>query len=254
MTAPSGTIWYTLDGTDPRFSEMSNDGGSSTTTLVAEDYQKRVFVPVNQISDDWKTAVGFNESDWMQSIGSPGGIGYERSAGYDQFINIDLEDQMYARNATCYIRTVFVFSGSTDEFNFMTLNIRYDDGFIAYLNGSEVARRNFDGIPAWNSHASASHSDSAAVQFEGIDISDFLDNLRQGANLLAIQGLNASTTSSDLLISAELIAGKRAASGAEQGVSPTAIEYTNPITLPHSVRIKARVLSGNTWSALNEAV
>jgi hypothetical protein len=254
MTAPAGTIWYTLDGTDPRFSEMSNDDGSSTTTLVAEDYQKRVLVPEGQISDDWKITVGFNDSDWMQSVGPPGGIGYERSAGYDQFINIDLEDQMYAKNATCYIRTIFVFNSSADEFNFMTLNIRYDDGFIAYLNGSEVARRNFDGTPTWNSHASASNSDSAAVQFESIDISDFLDNLHQGANLLAIQGLNASTTSSDLLISAKLIAGKRAASGAEQGVSPTAIEYTNPITLPHSVRVKARVLSGNTWSALNEAV
>jgi hypothetical protein len=254
MTAPSGTIWYTLDGTDPRFSEMSNDDSSSTTTLVAEDYQKRVLVPVDEISDDWKTAVGFNDSDWMQSVGSPGGIGYERSAGYDQFINIDLEDQMYARNATCYIRTVFAFNGSTDEFNFMTLNIRYDDGFIAYLNGSEVARRNFNGTPAWNSRASASHSDSAAVQFESIDISAFLDDLHQGDNLLAIQGLNASTTSSDLLISAELIAGQSATSGAEQGVSPTATEYTNPITLPHSAAVKARVLSGNTWSALNEAV
>jgi hypothetical protein len=253
MTAPTGTIWYTLDGTDPRFAEMSNDGGSSTTTLVAEDYQKRVLVPVADIGDDWKNIVGFNDSAWVQSVGSPGGIGYERSAGYEQFINIDLEDQMYARNATCYIRTVFVFNGSADEFNFMTLNIRYDDGFIAYLNGSEVARRNFDGTPAWNSHASASHSDSAAVQFESIDISAFLDDLHQGANLLAIQGLNASTTSSDLLISTELIAGKGGSTGTE-GVSLTAIEYTGPITLPHSIQVKSRVLSGDTWSALNEAV
>jgi len=252
MTAAEGTIWYTLDGTDPRFAKQST-GGSTTTTLVAESAHKRVLVPSAAIDDNWKGNVGFNDSAWMQSVGAPGGIGYERSAGYDQFIGLDLEEQMYAGNTTCYIRTVFIFNGDTDEFNFMTLKIRYDDAFVAYLNGREIARRNFNGTPAWNSRASVSHSDSAAVLFESIDISAFLDNLRQGANLLAIQGLNASATSSDLLISAGLIAGKGGSSGVE-GVSPTALEYTNLITLPHSVNVKSRVLSGNTWSALNEAV
>jgi len=252
MTTPTGTIWYTLDGTDPRFSEMSA-GGDTTTTLVAENSPKRVLVPVADIGEDWKNAVGFNDTAWMQSVDSPGGIGYERSAGYEQFINIDLEEQMYGKNTTCYIRTVFVFNDSSDEFNFMTLKIRYDDAFVAYLNGVEVARRNFNGTPAWNSRASASHSDSAAVLFENIDISDFLDVLQQGDNILAIQGLNASTTSSDLLISAELVAGKGGSAGAE-GVSSTAIEYAGPITLDHNIQVKARVLNGNTWSALNEAV
>jgi len=252
MTAAGGTIWFTLDGTNPRLAKQSI-GSTPTTTLVAENAHKRVLVPVAEVSDDWKNIVGFNDAAWMQSVGSPGGIGYERSSGYGQFISLDLEDQMYAGNTTCYIRTVFVFNGGTDEFNFMTLNIRYDDGFIAYLNGTEVARRNFNGTPAWNSRASASHSDSAAVLFESIDISNFLDGLRQGANLLAIHGLNASTTSTDLLISVELIAGKGGPSGAE-GVSPTATEYTSPITLTHSAQVKARVLSSDTWSALNEAV
>jgi len=252
MTAAGGTIWYTLDGTDPRLAEKSTDSGT-TTTLVAENAHKRVLVPSDAIDDNWNSNVGFNDAAWMQSVGSPGGIGYERSSGYDQFISLDLEEQMYAGNTTCYIRTVFVFNGSPDEFNYMTLKIRYDDAFVAYLNGVEVARQNFNGTPAWNSRASASHSDSAAVLFESIDISAFLDNLREGANLLAIHGLNASTTSSDLLISAELIAGKGGSSGTE-GVSPTAVEYTGPITLPHSVHVKSRVLSGNTWSALNEAV
>jgi len=251
MTAAGGTIWYTLDGTDPRFAKPST-GSSTSTTLVAENAHKRVLVPSAAIDDNWNSNVGFNDAAWMQSVGSPGGIGYERSSGYDQFISLDLEEQMYAGNTTCYIRTVFVFNGSPDEFNFMTLKIRYDDAFVAYLNGVEVARQNFNNTPAWNSRASASHSDSAAVMFESIDVSAFLDNLGSGANLLAIHGLNASATSTDFLISAELIAGKSGSSGVE-GVSPTAVEYTGPFTLDHSVQVKARVLSGDTWSALNEA-
>jgi hypothetical protein len=159
---------------------------------------------------------------------------------------------MYGQSATCYIRIPFAVS--SDElagFGFMTLLIRYDDGFVAYLNGAEVARGNFTGAPAWDSRATRSHSDSAAVVFESFDISDFVGLLQPGDNLLAIQGMNASTTSSDFLISAELIAGESIP--ADDNLSPSAIEYTAPITLTKSTRIKARVLDGSAWSALNEA-
>jgi len=108
ITAPAGTIWYTLDGSDPRIRYMSV-APSAVTTLVAESSQKRVLVPVADIGDDWKNVVGFNDSAWIQSVGSPGGIGYERSSGYEQFLSIDLQDQMYNRNTTCYIRTIFIF-------------------------------------------------------------------------------------------------------------------------------------------------
>ncbi|MCF7958528.1 MAG: lamin tail domain-containing protein [Phycisphaerae bacterium] len=38
------------------------------------------------------------------------------------------------------------------------------------------------------------------------------------------------------------------------GGSSTAIEYTGPISLPQSTHLKARAMSGQTWSALNETV
>jgi hypothetical protein len=47
---------------------------------------------------------------------------------------------------------------------------------------------------------------------------------------------------------------RSAGSGSTGGTSPTAIRYTTPLTLSQSTRVKARVLSGTTWSALNEAV
>ncbi|MFC1634384.1 lamin tail domain-containing protein [Planctomycetota bacterium] len=252
MTASTGTIWYTLDGTDPRQAAVSSDDYTSNT-LVVENAGKRVLVPTGSISNNWKSTPGFNDSSWMVCTGSPGGVGYERSSGYQNLISLDLQDQMYAKNATCYIRIPFIFNGSSDDFNFMTLNVRYDDGFVAYLNDIEVARRNFNGTPTWNSRAGSTHSDSQAVEFESIDISNYLSRLQRGNNLLAIHGLNSSTTSSDLLISVELIAGQGASAG-DGGISPNAIRYTNPITLDHSANVKTRVLSGNTWSALNEAI
>jgi hypothetical protein len=67
--------------------------------------------------------------------------------------------------------------------------------------------------------------------------------------------LNASATSTDFLISAELVAYEAIEddSTSDTGVSANAFEYLMPITLNESTRIKARVRSGGTWSALNEA-
>ncbi|MHC4425224.1 MAG: lamin tail domain-containing protein, partial [Planctomycetota bacterium] len=244
------TIYYTVDGSDPRQPGTPQQVGA-TSMLVAENADKRVFVPIRPIGETWKNAGAYNDSGWLECTGSPGGVGFERTSGYENLISLDVEGQMYARNSTCYIRIPFTFDGSPDDLSSMMLSVRYDDGFIAYLNGVEVARRNFDGTPTPNSSASTSHFDAEALQFEDIDISAFLSTLQQGSNLLAIQGLNASATGSDFLISAELLAG---GDGPDNGGLPGVTEYTDPITLTRSTHVKARVQNGSTWSALSEAV
>ncbi|MHC4753240.1 MAG: lamin tail domain-containing protein, partial [Planctomycetota bacterium] len=241
MTAPYGMIYYTMEGSDPRQSQQNNSTG---TTLVAENADKRVLVPTGPVSNNWKSATAFNDLAWLQCTGSPGGVGYERTSGYGHLISLDVESLMYNRNTTCYIRIPFTVSGNPNDFNLMTLNMRYDDDFVAYINGVEVQRAFFAGTPAWNSNAGGSHE---ADGLESFDVSKHINALRQGDNILAIHGLNTSTTSSDFLITAELIA---TASSPNTG----GIKYTGPITLTKSTHVKARILSGNTWSALNEAI
>jgi hypothetical protein len=144
---------------------------------------------------------------------------------------------------------------SSTAYSSLLLKVRYDDGFIAYLNGTEVARRNFTGTPRWNSVGSADNPDAAAVGQETIDVSTFVRVLKSGANLLAIHALNGTIDSSDFLISVELSATKgTSGSATPAGVSPTALRYAGPIVLSKSAVVKARVLSGSTWSALDEAV
>ena len=251
MTATTGTIYYTLDGTDPR-APQNQQANISTTVLIAETATKRVLVPDSSVSNNWKGGGVFDHSTWQICAGGAGGIGYERSSGYEGFITLDLEDHMYNGNTTCYIRVPFVCNSDPDDFDTMTLRMRYDDGFIAYLNGVEIARRNFDGTPNWQSSASTTHSDGEAVNFEDIDVSDFLGNLQQGSNILAIQGLNAGATSSDLLFSFELKAGIDNTQ-IDDILSPGAIEYVRATALNNSADVKARVLNGSNWSALNEA-
>jgi len=252
MSAGSGTIWYTLDGTEPRVPGSTPEPGD-VVTLVADNAPKRILIPAGPVAEDWRSDVDFDDDAWLSGTG---GVGFERSTGYEQFFDIDVRDPMYGVNATCYIRIPFNLSaadraGITD----LSLKVRYDDGFVAYINGVEVQRAHFTGAPQWNSSADGSHSDLDAIEFATFNLSTHISALRDGANLLAIHGLNMSTTSSDFLISAELV-GSKALGGnpAESGVSPTAALYTGPIALSRTTHVKARALSGATWSALNEAV
>ncbi|MHC4737062.1 MAG: PA14 domain-containing protein, partial [Planctomycetota bacterium] len=90
----------------------------------------------------------FDHSNWP---GGTGGTGYETKPtsdpNYVGLLNIDVEGQMYDdsgnpnANTSCYIRIPFTCGDA--EYNNMTLKVRYDDGFITYLNGREVARRVF---------------------------------------------------------------------------------------------------------------
>ena len=247
MTAVHGAIYYTLDGSDPYQPVVSQGTGGM---LVPENAEKFILVPVRAVGDVWKNPGGFNDRSWIRSVGSPGGIGYDRDSGFEGLISLDIESQMYNRSTTCYVRIPFVLSDSPADFNSLTLNMRYDDGFIAYLNGIEVARRNVGPAPVWNGAAIASRPDSEAVLFESIDVSSSLGILQRGSNLLAIHGMNSSATDPDFLISAELLVPSAESDDADL---PGVNRYTGPITLTRTSNVKARALNGSTWSSLNEA-
>jgi len=245
----SHDVYYTLDGSDPRLPEKA---GSATggQILVAENAAKRVLVPTSDIGDAWKGDEPFDDSSWTLVTGSPGGIGYERSSGYESLIGLDLNREMYGTATGCYIRIPFDVTTDPNKYHSLILKIRYDDGFVASLNGVEVQRASFSETSQWNSAAQSSHEGDVVEIFP---IDECVSLLRQGQNTLAIHGLNASRTSSDFIVMVSLEAGEGTAVKGG-GISPTAIKYMGPVTLDRSVQVKARALEGSTWSALNEAI
>ena len=90
--------------------------------------------------------------------------------------------------------------------------------------------------------------------FEPFDVTGHIGKLHAGQNMLAVHAMNQSATSSDFLISVELVSANTPVGESPTGVSPTAQRYTGPITLEKSTHVKARSLTGSVWSALNEAV
>ncbi|MCU0917378.1 MAG: lamin tail domain-containing protein [Planctomycetes bacterium] len=251
MQVTGGVIWYTLDGTDPR-PALAGTRVLGEVRLVTEDAAKRVLVPTGPVDTAWRGGRTFNDSTW---ISGTGGVGYERSSGYEKLFKINVQSQMYNRNASCCIRIPFTIA-ATDlaGLSGMTLRIRCDDGFVAYLNGTEIARKNCAGEPAWNSLASTSTADADAVIAASFNVASHLGKLQQGQNLLAIHGLNDSVTSSDFLISAELVGTKSSSGAGAGGAASMAARYAAPVILTQSACVKARALVGSTWSAVNEAV
>ncbi|MGA2092876.1 MAG: lamin tail domain-containing protein, partial [Sedimentisphaerales bacterium] len=237
-----GIIYYTTDGSDPRLPT-----GGQPRTYIIENASKKVLVPTSDIGTTWRGgSEPYNDSAWTSGTG---GVGYERETGYESYIDINVESAMYNTNGTCYVRIPFnVDAADVGHVSSLILNMRYDDGFIAYINGTEVQRVNFTGTPQWNSTASNGHEASSA--FDSYDISAYTGNLHAGTNILAIHGLNISTTSSDFLICAEMI-------GTIAGnISPAAIQYTGAFNINKSTNLRSRIYksSNQTWSPLNEAV
>ena len=172
-------------------------------------------------------ANSFDDSSWRLGTG---GVGYETGTGYAPYFSIDVREEMFNVNGSCYIRIPFTASGV--QFSNVMLKVRYDDGFVAYLNGAEVARRNFTGDPQWNSVASAGNPDDAAINQATVDISEAAGLLWEGTNVLAIHALNSPANSTDFLFSVELVAGEIS----QGAVSPTATAFTgsHPADAEHS--------------------
>jgi hypothetical protein len=120
---------------------------------------------------------------------------------YLSLINTNTQAAMLNNNASALIRTRFTIENPAD-YDILRLRMKYDDGFVAYMNGTEVARRNAPGAVTWNSAASAEHTEPASFTYEDINIP--LSTLVAGVNVLAIQGLNLSPGDEDFLIYPEL--------------------------------------------------
>ena len=91
----------------------------------------------------------------------------------------------------------------------LVLQMKYDDGFVAYLNGTEVMRANINGTARFDSTALSNHPDSHALKFEDFTLPHM--PLVAGANVLAIHAVNQSANSSDMLLLPQLL--DRAAGG-----------------------------------------
>jgi len=155
---------------------------------VLPDHTFDYLIPVVSTPASWKDR-SYVTSGWSQ-----GKAGF----GYD-----DNDDATIIKEGTVavYVRKSF---NLPTGFNFeeVSLLIDYDDGFVAYFNGTEIARKFIDGAPGWNTTTNAIHEATiySGGKPEKIEVNpDLIRSLMvAGKNVFAIEVHNNSSTSSDL--------------------------------------------------------
>lgn len=133
----------------------------------------------------------YNTSSWSSG---PGGIGYGDG---DDGTTISAVPSVYIR-----INFTIV---DISNISWALLDVDYDDAFVAYLNGHEIARANIGSVgirPTYNTYSTIDHE---AQMYQGgiperfvIHKDTITKYMLQGTNVLALQVHNANATSSDL--------------------------------------------------------
>lgn len=218
LVAADGTT--VVSSYSPQFPAQSSDvsygvpSNVSTSTLIASNAGARWIVPASASSPaaTWRNS-GYSDAAWNVATM---GIGYDTSTGTVNYLpeigsGGNTQAGMYNVNPSCYLRIAFPAITASNVVS-LKLRLKYDDGFVSYLNGQPLLSngvalsRNLPSNLAWNSGATSTHEDAAAMIFEEFDVSSSISQLSSSSNVLAFQVLNRTSGSSDLLFKAELVA------------------------------------------------
>ncbi len=208
LVMPDGTVAHQFAPTYPlQIKDISYGVGDPATTVdvlsSGNDTLKFLIPEDGGLGNSWRSPT-FGDGDWSQG---EGGVGYQVGPGvpvdYSGLIDSDISSAMHGQNASAYIRKKFVLSDPT-AYTSLTLEVRYDDGFAAYLNGVEIAQANAPAALAHDSVATEEHPDDQAINAVQIDVTAHLNDLLPGQNVLAIHGLNLTAADDDFLVTVEL--------------------------------------------------
>jgi hypothetical protein len=140
-----------------------------------------------------------------------GSFRFREAAG----VTTSTETAMRGVNASVLTRTTFATPGGAPSCP--VLDIAFNDGFVAWLNGVEIARRNAPSDPGFNAAATAAETATLSLP-----LAAFTEAFRP-VNVLAIQGLNRSADDADFVLQASL-SGEAAGSVVGHLVFPTPAE------------------------------
>ncbi len=244
-------------GTEVQFRSAPIDRFEDTPLVAGQPgvAEASYFVPANDdLGDSW-TRIDFDDAAWARG---PAGLGYGRA--YAELVRTEIDPRRIRGASNILARFSFDVSNlAADDDRHLVLRMKYDDGFVAYLNGVQLTSQNFDtNVVRWDTRA-VKRENREATEFQDFDISDYKNRLVEGTNVLAIRG--AETGDGDMLVLPELAwrvvqVGRNDQAkvyytvdgtdprGSDGQPSPTAIEATGDHRLPivANTRVIARSL------------
>ena len=196
-------------GGSPGVSNFGTAVNFVDTTIIAVGETWRYLKGTSEPSSSWKNT-SFNDGSWLTGAT---GIGYGDGDDATQL------NDMQNNYVSVYCRKSFNLS-SVDDIDDLVLSIGYDDGFVFYLNGSEVASRNVSASARdFDDTATGTVSDA---DFEDINLNAFKNLLQVGNNVVAAQVHNTSSGSSDLSFIPSLVS-RRSVNPGETETVPVVI-------------------------------
>ncbi|MEO6035082.1 MAG: metallophosphoesterase family protein, partial [Verrucomicrobiota bacterium] len=161
--------------------------------LVSVGDSWRYFLATNAPPAEWNQT-NFDDSSWPV-----------RPSGFSSGRTFEILEATLWPPATNYnsvfLRNRFLIEDAP-AVRWLTLRIDYNDGFVAYLNGHEIARRGLTNNPVvWNEEP-VFHPGGSAEQ---IDVTPSIDWLQSGENLLAIEVHNATNSTPVIPASASVM-------------------------------------------------
>ena len=236
-----GTIYYTLDGSDPR---IWGGGINPNAAVFEHDTTSMALISKGSIwrykddGSDLGTAwryLNFNDSRWAQG---PAQLGYGDG---DEATVVGYGRNPNNKYATTYFRHMFHVE-KVSNFTELALGIVRDDGAVEYINGVEATRVN---MPSGNINY-LTWASGSGVPVGGADESTFYtydidpDILVDGTNIIAVEIHQVSGSSSDISFDLELV-------GLIAGTASPSI------ILDKTTTVKARTFNAGQWGALTEA-
>ena len=207
-----------------------------TSVVLPRGAPARYIAPnSDSLRDLWNSA-DFDDTGWRLGT-SALGFDTNPASGFPAWISTDVKDLLYGatpQRGGLFVRIPFVLERQDTLLN-PILQIRYDDGFVAYLNGKEVARRGIatKSIPSFSTTSSLTRSNDVAIVAEDFASTWLTQGLRPGTNILAIHAFNRDPGDADFLIVPEMLSRRlRYRTNAERHFAIPSPSVANPIGYP----------------------
>ena len=171
---------------------LFSTGVGGQELLVPTNSVWRLFKGTSEASNPvtaWRLT-NFNDLTWSTNA-APFHFGEGLAGG-------TLLSDMRSNYSCIYLRKSFVLTNLA-QITELTLRADFDDGFVAWINGTEVARSRV-GNTYYTNVASGSHEGGTFETFTSTAVGALI----RGTNVLAVQAFNSSLTSSDFRFNASL--------------------------------------------------
>lgn len=131
------------------------------------------------------------------------------SGGSGAVIATNVQSAMLNLRTSCYLRSSFNLASQAaiDGLSALNLGMSYNDGFVAYLNGTPIASRNAPAALGWNAVATASRESAVSLVPEYFNVTAFKAALVVGSNKLAVHALNVAASDPSFLALPSLTGG-----------------------------------------------